>query len=246
MAPTEGNTASVLDDDALMDTEEQGGLDEFNEDAAAAAADEFDAYAKAGTTDDVDKVRDLIFEGTRCRLGFSSAELSTPETNAKVKLGKEYIYAKFEINAPDEYRANDHDFGVYFRLSAKANDPAKPNNTAWAVSRRILVRVAAAIYGCAVTDPRAAKFDEPALLEAANTEGSPAERRMVFFKALERIINEEFVGNEFDTDIGVDAERVYQGRKYRETQNVGNPVYPGSEKRTNRKSAKRPVDAVKK
>jgi hypothetical protein len=245
MAPNKSSTASEIDDDALTDTEEQEpGLDEFNEASAEAAADEFAAYAQAGKTEDVDKVRDLIFEGTKCRLGFSSAELSTPESNNKVKVGKEYIYAKFEINSPEEYVKNDHDFGVYFRLSAKASDPARPQNTAWAVSRRILVRIAAAVYGCEVTDPRAAKFDEPALLEAANATGSPAERRMVFFNALTWIINEEFVGHEFDTEIGVDAERVYQGRKYRETQNVGNPVYPGSEKRTNRKSAKRPVQTA--
>src|SRR6185369_8319645 len=185
-----------------------------------------------------DKVRELIPEDTKVRLGFVSADLATPANNKKVEAGKEYIYAKFEVNAPEKYADGSRNFGVYLRLSAKANDPQRPQNTGWNVSRRILVRVFAAVYGCKVTDPRAAQFDQPALTEAANCTGSASERRMVFFNALTQIIKDELVGHQFDTDIGVDAARTWKGRTYREAQNVGRPYYPERE-RSKPKSAKK-------
>jgi hypothetical protein len=235
------NTATGLDDDAPLADEDQGGLDEFAGGAAANAADDgedFDAYLNAGKVDDVDKVRELIPQFTRCKVGMTKADLATPENNTRVKAGHEYIYAKFEVNAPEQFADGEHGFGMYFRLSTKANDPNRPQNTAWAVSRRQLVRIAAAIYGCEVTDPRAAQFDQPALVEGANTTGTKRDRRLAFYNALLTLIREEFVGKEFETEIGVSAERTWNGRKFSEQQEVGAPQYPGCERRI-RKSARR-------
>lgn len=239
MAPKESTAeTAALDDDAPLEDGAEAGIDEFDPENASAAADEFAAYAEAGKTEDVDKVRELIAEDTKVRLGFVSADLATAANNKKVAAGHEYVYAKFEVNAPEKFADGSRNFGIYLRLSAKANDPQRPQNTGWNVSRRILVRLFAAVYQCKVTDARAAQFDQPALTEAANCTGSASERRMTFFNALTQTIRDELVGKEFDTDIGVDAARTYKGRTYREAQNTGRPYYPERE-RSKPKSAKK-------
>jgi hypothetical protein len=237
MAP---ETQEALDDDSSLD----GGLNdegdtagEFTEAAADAAAAEFAAYEKAGRVDDVDKQRELITEGTTVQLGFVSAELAM---GGKVQAGKEYIYGKFQVNKPDMYADGERDFGIYFRLTAKASDPQKPNSTAFNVTQSQLRRIAAAIWGVEVTSPAVVALIEPALKAAAEQGSNPTERRAAFFVALTKLINEELVGKTFTTDIGVRPARVWNGKKYRETQDIGKPHYPG---RKEQKSALKPVTA---
>lgn len=232
------NTSSVEDEGGLDDSQEgldDGAAGEFTEDAAAAAASEFAGYEKAGRVDDVDKRRELIMEGTPVQLGFVSAELAI---GGKVQPGKEYIYGKFEINEPAVYADGEHNFGIYFRLSAKASDPQKPDSTAFNVTQSQLRRIAAAIYGVPVTSPAVAGLIEPALKAAAEQGATAQERRVAFFVALTKLINEELVGKTFKTDIGVRPARTWNGRRYRETQDIGRPHYPG---RKEPKSALKPV-----
>lgn len=229
------STQEALDglDDSPFDNDTAG---EFTESAADAAASEFAVYERAGRVDDVDKTRELILEGTTVELGFVSAELAI---GGKVQPGKEYIFGKFEVNKPEIYADGERNFGVYFRLTAKAADPQKPNVTAFNVTQSQLRRIAAAIWGVEVTSPAVVSLIEPALKAAAEQGNTPQERRVAFFVALTKLINEELVGHTFTTDIGVRPERVWNGKKYRETQDVGRPHYPG--RKAERKSARKPV-----
>lgn len=231
MAPGQDSAALDDDTDALTD-DTTAGLGDAQD---VGEQDEFAAYAAAGCVDDVDKVRELIPENTKVTLGLLKAQLATHSTNTKVAVGKEYIYFDYEVNAPVMYADGSRKFGIYGRLSARASDPQRPNSTAFNVTKSQILRMAAAIKQLPVTDPAIQQFLAPALAEAAAAGGSPSERRMTFFVALEALINEELVGKSFDTDIGVDAERKWQGKTFREAQSLGRPHYPG---RKERKSAK--------
>ena len=231
MAPS---TQEALEDG--LDDAADTSAGEFTEEGAQAATDEFAAYEKAGRVEDVDKQRELLTEGTTVELGFVSADLAT---GGKVQPGKEYIYGKFQVNKPAMYADGEHDFGIYFRLTTKAADPQKPDNNAFNVTNSQLRRIAAAIWGVEVTSPAVKGFIDSALKAAAEQGSTSSERRAAFHVALTKLINEELVGKTFTTDIGVRPERVWNGKKYRETQDIGRPHYPG--RKTERKSALKPV-----
>lgn len=246
MAPQE--TSAAVDDDALNDDAETAGLDEdgpsgggnvTDEAAAQAAADEAELkiYLNAGKSD-TDIQRELIPEKTLVTLGLVSFDLATAATNAKVKAGKEYFYAKYEVNGPAIYADGSRNFGEYLRCSARASNPDLPQNTAWGRTENMIKRMVACVYQCDVNATRVKEFFGGPSAEAENSlETTLAGRRLVFLKAVERAVKEEIVGKTFPTKIGVDAAREWNGRRFKETQNSGIAQYPGYKERKSAKAA---------
>lgn len=240
MAP-QANERAAVDDDALNDDAETAGLDEDGPAGGGTPLDGDDAelqqYLNAGKSD-TDIPRELIPEETVVTLGLVSFDLATAATNAKVKVGKEYFYSKYEVNAPATYADGSRNFGEYLRCSARASDPARPQNTAWARTENMIKRMVAAVYGVNVNDARVKEFFAGPAAEAANClETTLQGRRLVFLKAVERSVKEEIVGKTFSTKIGVDAARVWEGKRFGEMQNSGIVQYPGIKERKSAKKA---------